>query len=116
MKDNPLKSENEVYPPAGRTDREEGHLFRREERISGFSCDFQEELMKKTVRDIDVREKRVFVRCDFNVPTDGEGNITDDRRIRGALPTIEYLAENGFSLLIWDGRRESPIQPFHSAW
>ena len=76
--------------------------------------------MKKTVRDIDVRGKRVFVRCDFNVPTDGEGNITDDRRIRGALPTIEYLAENGAKVIlaftIWDGRRESPIQPLHSAW
>ena len=56
--------------------------------------------MKKTVRDIDVREKRVFVRCDFNVPTDGEGNITDDRRIRGALPTIEYLAENGAKVIL----------------
>lgn len=55
---------------------------------------------KKTVRDIDVRGKKVIVRCDFNVPQDKEGNITDDIRIVGALPTIKYLLENEAQIIL----------------
>ena len=49
---------------------------------------------KKTVRDIDIKGKKVLVRCDFNVPQDENGNITDNRRIVGALDTIKYLLDN----------------------
>jgi len=54
---------------------------------------------KKSVRDIDVKGKRVLVRCDFNVPLE-EGKITDDRRISEALPTITYLLEHGAIVII----------------
>jgi phosphoglycerate kinase len=56
-------------------------------------------LNKKTVEDIDVRGRRVLVRCDFNVPLEG-GQITDDRRITEALPTIKFLLENGASVIL----------------
>jgi len=56
--------------------------------------------MKKTVRDIDVKGKKVIVRCDFNVPQDKEGNITDDIRITSALPTIRYLMDQGAKVIL----------------
>ncbi|MDD3167969.1 MAG: phosphoglycerate kinase [Eubacteriales bacterium] len=56
--------------------------------------------MKKTVRDIDVKGKKVIVRCDFNVPQDKEGKITDDIRITSALPTIRYLVEQGAKVIL----------------
>src|SRR5580700_9368482 len=56
-------------------------------------------LNKKTVRDIDVKGRRVLVRCDFNVPLDGD-HITDDRRITEALPTIKYLIEHGAIVIL----------------
>ena len=55
---------------------------------------------KLTVEDIDVKGKKVLVRCDFNVPLDAEGNITDENRIVGALPTIKYLMENGAKVIL----------------
>ena len=55
---------------------------------------------KKTIEDIVVKGKKVLVRCDFNVPLDKEGNITDENRIVGAMPTIKYLAENGAKVIL----------------
>jgi len=56
---------------------------------------------KKTIRDIELKDKRVLVRCDFNVPQDKQDlHITDDRRIREALPTINYLLEHGAALIL----------------
>ncbi len=55
--------------------------------------------MKKTVKDIDVKGKRVLVRCDFNVPMK-DGKITDDIRITSAIPTIKYLVENGAKVIL----------------
>jgi phosphoglycerate kinase len=55
---------------------------------------------RRTVDQLDPRGTRVFVRADFNVPTDDAGAITDDRRIRGALPTIESLLARGASVVV----------------
>lgn len=55
---------------------------------------------KKTIKDVNVEGKRVFVRCDFNVPLDAEGNITYDNRIRAALPTIKYLLDHGAKVVL----------------
>lgn len=55
---------------------------------------------KKTVRDIDVNGKKVLLRCDFNVPQDEDGNITDNRRIVAALDTIRYLLEHHAKVIL----------------
>ncbi len=54
---------------------------------------------KKTIEDIDVKGKRVLVRCDFNVPLK-DGVITDENRLNGALPTIKYLVKNGAKVIL----------------
>ena len=70
-------------------------------------------MSKKTVRDIDLKDKKVFVRCDFNVPLDENGVITDNRRIVGALPTIKYLLENNCKVILCShlGRPKGEVKP-----
>lgn len=55
---------------------------------------------KKTIYDISVQGKKVYVRVDYNVPHDEKGNILDDRRIKSTIPTLEYLLNQGASLII----------------
>src|SRR5512137_790442 len=59
----------------------------------------EQPMNKKTVRDIDLKGKRVLMRVDFNVPM-AEGVVTDDKRIKAALPTIQYVLDHGASLLL----------------
>ena len=68
---------------------------------------------KKTVKDIDLKGKKVLVRCDFNVPMDEEKNITDNTRIVAALPTIKYLLENDCAVILCShlGRPKGEFKP-----
>ena len=68
---------------------------------------------KKTVKDIDLKGKKVFVRCDFNVPMDKEQNITDNTRIVAALPTIKYLLEQNCKIILAShlGRPKGEVKP-----
>jgi phosphoglycerate kinase len=73
-------------------------------------------MKKATVRDIDVRGKRVLERVDFNVPEDETGHITDDTRIRASLPTIQYLLDHGACVVLMShlGRPKGKIDEKYS--
>ncbi len=68
---------------------------------------------KKTVQDIDLKGKKVLVRCDFNVPMDENQNITDNTRIVAAIPTIKYLLENNCAIILCShlGRPKGEFKP-----
>ena len=55
---------------------------------------------KKSIQDIDVTGKKVLVRCDFNVPLNEAGQITDENRINGAMPTIQYLVDHKAKVIL----------------
>ena len=73
-------------------------------------------LNKKSVEDLRVSGKKVLVRCDFNVPMDESKNITDDRRITSALPTINYLIKHDAKVILMShlGRPKGEPNPKYS--
>ncbi len=71
---------------------------------------------KKTIEKVDLKNKRVFIRADFNVPLDENGNITDDTRIRSTLPTINYALDAGAKVILAShlGRPKGKPSPKYS--
>lgn len=70
-------------------------------------------MLLRTIKDIEVEGKKVFIRCDFNVPQDEFGNITDDRRIRSALATINYCIDHHCAIILasHSGRPKDEYDP-----
>jgi len=70
-------------------------------------------MAKKTIRDIDIKGKRVLIRVDFNVPLDKGQNITDDTRIKASLPTIKYAIDSGAKVVLMShlGRPDGQVKP-----
>src|SRR3989442_1339361 len=82
----------------------------------------EDAMSKKTLTDLpDLRGKRVLVRVDFNVPLDAAGNITNDRRIQAAVPTIRYILDHGGSAIVMshlgrpkgDPKKDAPFKMNH---
>src|SRR5512142_3041941 len=71
---------------------------------------------KKTIEKVDLKGKRVFIRADFNVPLDDDGNITDDGRIRSTLPTINFALDAGAKVILAShlGRPKGKPNPKYS--
>lgn len=71
---------------------------------------------KKSIEDVSFDGKRVFARCDFNVPLDADGKITDDKRIRASLPTIQYLLSHKAKVVLAShlGRPKGQVNPKYS--
>ncbi len=72
--------------------------------------------MKKSIKDIDLKKKKVLLRVDYNVPINDNGEVEDDTRIKESLPTVKYLLEQGCSLIMMShlGRPKGKIEPKYS--
>jgi len=68
--------------------------------MGGITSSIEDGTPKLCVEDVDIAGKRVILRVDFNIPLDEQGNITDDTRVRAALPTINYLLDEGAKVII----------------
>lgn len=70
-------------------------------------------MKKRTIKDIPLKGQRLLMRVDFNVPLDEHQNITDDKRIRASLPTIQYAVENGAKVILMShlGRPKGNVDP-----
>jgi len=68
--------------------------------VNHLSIPIKDVINKLSLRDLDIKGKRLFIRVDFNVPLDEDLNITDDRRIRSALPTINYAVDEGAKIIL----------------
>ncbi|MBD3263661.1 MAG: phosphoglycerate kinase, partial [Candidatus Omnitrophica bacterium] len=68
---------------------------------------------KKSVKDIDLKGKSVLMRADFNVPLDKDGGVSDDNRIKAALPTVKYIIGKGAKLILMShlGRPKGEVKP-----
>ncbi len=101
--ENNLKDEKRFFKVVSWYDNEWGYSLRCIDLLmymANAKAQVEETFVKKTVADVDVKGKKVLVRCDFNVPQDEAGNIKDDRRIREALPTIKHLVEHGAKVVL----------------
>ena len=85
-------------------------------RNNGISREVGDILGKMTIDDLPIKGKRVFIRVDFNVPLDANMVITDDRRIRSALPTINYAIDEGAKVILAShfGRPKGKVDPRYS--
>jgi phosphoglycerate kinase len=84
---------------------------------SNLSVPIKGVLNKLSIKDLNIKGKRVFIRVDFNVPLDENLNITDDRRIRSALPTINYAIDEGSKVIVAShlGRPKGPDKRYSLA-
>src|SRR4030095_9932710 len=91
-------------------------MFKHPTESSVLSTQSFDSMSKLSITDLDMSGKRVFMRVDFNVPLDEHGEVTEDNRIRAALPTIQYALDHGARLVLAShlGRPKGKPEPKYS--